>query len=40
MGEFDTFARTSIIHGEPTRLLGELNVTDQRVQSLLRQKDE
>ena len=38
-GQFDQYVQTSVIHGEPVRLLGELNVTDQRIQSLLREKD-
>lgn len=39
MTDFDKYVHTSIIHGEPVRLLGELNVTDARIQSLLREKD-
>ena len=39
LGQYDTYARTSII-GEPVRMLGDLDVSDQRIQSLLRQKDE
>ena len=39
MNDFDQYVHTSIIHGEPVRLLGELNVTDARIQSLLREKD-
>lgn len=36
--DFDKYIHTSVI-GEPVRMLGELNVTDQRIQSLLREKD-
>ena len=39
MGDFDKYIHTSIIHGEPVRLLGQLNVTDARIQSLIREKD-
>ena len=37
-GEYDGFLRSSI-SSEPMRMLGELEVTDQRIQSLLREKD-
>ena len=33
--EFDTFTRTNVV-GEPVRMLGDLEVSDQRIQSLLR----
>lgn len=36
LGDFDQYILTSVVHGEPTRLLGEINITDQRIQSLLR----
>lgn len=39
LGDFDNFVLTSVVKGEPTRMLGDLNVTDQRIQSLLREKD-
>ena len=37
-GEFDSFIHTRVVT-EPMRMLGELEVTDQRIQSLLREKD-
>lgn len=36
--EFDTYATTRII-GEPTRMLGDLAISDARIQSLIREKD-
>lgn len=37
--DFDKYIQTSVMTGEPVRMLGDLNVTDQRIQSLLREKD-
>ena len=37
--DFDKYLQTSIISGEPIRMLGDLDVSDQRIQSLLREKD-
>ena len=37
-GEYDTFIQSSIVT-EPVRVLGDLEVSDKRIQSLLREKD-
>lgn len=36
--EFDTYITTRVI-GEPTRMLGDLAISDARIQSLIREKD-
>lgn len=36
--DYDQFMVTSF-SGEPTRILGELAISDQRIQSLIREKD-
>ncbi len=36
--EFDTYVTTRVI-GEPTRMLGDLAISDARIQSLIREKD-
>lgn len=37
--DFDNYQTTRIIIGEPTRLLGDLAISDARIQSLIREKD-
>lgn len=38
LSEYDTYLTTSVI-SEPVRFLGELEISDMRIQSLLREKD-
>lgn len=38
MSDYDSFIQSSV-RSEPTRILGELEVTDLRIQSLIREKD-
>ena len=38
LSEYDTFLTTSVI-SEPVKMLGELEISDMRIQSLLREKD-
>lgn len=39
ISDYDSFIQSSVIRSEPTRILGDLEVTDLRIQSLIREKD-
>jgi archaellum component FlaC len=37
--DYDSFIQTSVIASEPVRMLGDLEISDRRIQSLIREKD-